>query len=522
MEQNELEIKGVIAILKRRKWDFILTAAGVFIFAIILAVAWPRTYRSTSTILIEEQEIPKEYVLSTVTGFAEQRLQLINQRVMSHTKLLEIINRFNLYRDLREKSTIEEIVDRMRKKYIKFETVSADVVDPRSGRPTAATIAFTVSFDGSAPEVVQQVANVLASLYLEENLKNRTQLTEGASRFIEEEAKNVQTSLNQVDAKIAAFKNRHLDSLPELSQLNLQTADRADRDIEQLQDQLRTQKEKEGYIQSQLASMPPDLSNPDKERLKELRAKIINLRTRYSESFPDVIKTRQEIEELEKRLGRAGQEGSMGGRPDNPAYIALASQLASTQSDIKSINRQINMAEKKRDDYRRRIEAGPHVEESYKAMQVERNNLQVKYDDLMRKVMEAKVAQGLEKDQMGERFTLIDAARLPERPVAPNIPAVLLIGLILGIGAGVGVASLREFADRSAHTVNDLALATGLPVLTAIPVIVSQEDVAVSRKKGMAVLIGAAFVVVAGLLVVHFLIIDFDVLWAKVARRLPL
>lgn len=521
MEQNTLEMSDFIAILKRRKWNFILTAAGVFIVAAIIAFIWPPTYRSISTILIEDQEIPREYVVSTVTGYAEQRLQSINQRIMSHTRLLEIINRFNLYKDLQEKRTTEELVEKMRKN-IKFRTVSADVIDPRSGRPAAATIAFTLSFDGENPAVVQQVANVLASLYLEENLKNREQLTAGASRFIEEEAKTVQARLNQLDAKIAVFKQRNLDSLPELSQLNLQSVDRTDRDIDQLKDQLRTLKEKEGYLQTQLASTYPDISNPDNERLKELRAKIVNLRTRYSETYPDVIKTKQEIAELERRVGKANREGSVGGRPDNPAYVALASQFASTQSDIESIRRQLKDAAKKRDGYRRRMEAGPRVEEQYKLLQVERNNAQLKYDDLMKKFMEARVAQGLERGQMGERFTLIDAARLPEKPVFPNIPIFLLLGIFLGVGAGVGNAALREHADQSAHTAEDLTTATNLPVLASIPTIVTREETSEVKKKRITLLIGAGVVVVVGLLIFHFFIMDLDVLWARVMRRLAL
>jgi len=517
--QNTLDLHSFFAIFKRRKWDFVLTAAGIFMAAAIIAFVWPPTYRSTSTILIEEQEIPREYVLSTVTGYAEQRLQSINQRIMSHTKLLEIINRFNLYADLRDKWSTEEIVDKMRKKHIKFETVSADVVDRRTGRPATATIAFTVSFDGEKPDVVQQVANVLASLYLEENLLSREKLTAGASKFIEEEAKAVQTRLSQLDALISTFKQKNIDSLPELSQLNLQIVERIERDADQFKDQLRTLKEKEGYLQTQLASTPPDFSNPDKERLKELRAKIINLRTNYSETYPDVIKTKEEIATLERRLRGAVREGSAGGRPDNPAYVALASQLASIRSDIESVKRQLHDAQKKRDSYRRRIEAGPQVEEQYKLLLNERTSTQAKYDDLMKKVMEARVAQGLEKGQMGERFTLIDAARLPEKPVRPNIPAVLLIGLILGIGAGVGTASFRENTDQSAHTADDLNRATKLPVLSSIPVILTQADVEEAKKRNLNLLIGSGIAVVVGLLIFHFFIMDLDVLWAKVQRR---
>jgi len=519
MEENTLELKAILSILRRRKWDFILTAAPIFIVIAITVLVWPPTYRATSTILIEAQEIPREYVLSTVTAFADQRLQMLNQRIMSHSTLLDIINRYNLYPELKAKLASEEIVNRMRKS-IKFETISADVVDQRTGLPATATIAFSVSFEGRNPEMVKQVANVLASLYLEENLKSREQAASGASKFIEDEARMIQTRLMQTDARISSFKRGNLDSLPELSQLNLQTIDRVERDIDQLKDRLRTTMEKEGYLQTQLASIPADISNPDKERLKSLRAKIVDLQTRYSNQYPDVIKTKQEIAELERRLSSSNQNPAAGASADNPAYVALAAQLSGTQSDIQSLHRQIKDAERKRDEYRGRIQAGPRVEEAYKLLQIERNNLQLKYDDLTKKLMEARIAQGLEKGQMGERFTLINAAGLPTKPARPNIPAVLLIGLILGVGSGIGVAALKEHADGAAHTARDLALATNLPVLAGISVIVNRGDVIREKELRKKQLIAASVILLIGLLIIHFFVVDLSILWTKISRQL--
>jgi len=521
MEQNVKTVNDFLDIIRRRKNSIIWPALGIFVTAALVAFLIPPTYRSTSTILIEEQEIPREYVMATVSSYAEQRLQSINQRIMSSTRLLEVINHFNLYPDLRERWTVEEIIEKMRKD-IKFETISADVVDRRTGRPTAATIAFSISYDGKKPDVVQQVANVLASLYLSENLKVVEQQTTGASKFIEEEMKSVQANLAVLDGKMSAFKSRNLNTLPELVQLNLQNLDRIDRDFAQLNDQLRTLKEKEGALQSQLASIPMDTSNPDKDRLKELRARLVNLQTRYSNEYPDVIKTKAEIAELERRLGVAVQQSSPGGQPDNPAYIQLSSQLSSTRSDIDSVKRQLADTKQKRDVYQQRVAASPRVEEYYKVLLTERTNTQAKYDDLMKKHMEAKVASGLEKGQMGERFTLIDAARLPEKPVKPNIPAILIIGFILGIGGGVGTASLKEYSDQSARTAEALAEATSLVVLASIPEIVNQEDIDRVKKRRKAWIIGIVAFIVVGLVAFHFLVMDLDVLWARITRRLAL
>lgn len=521
MEENVKTVSDFMEIVRRRKGIIFWTALGIFVVAALAAFLIPPVYRSTSTILIEEQEIPREYVMTTVTSYAEQRLQSINQRIMSSSRLLEIINRFGLYADLRERWTVEEIIEKMRKD-IKFEPISSDVVDRRTGRPTAATIAFTIAYDGKKPDVVQQVANVLASLYLEENLKVREQQTSGASKFIEEEMMSVQANLADLDSKMATFKSKNLGALPEMAQLNFQNLDRIDRDIADLNDQLRTLMEKEANIESQLASTPMESSNPDRERLKELRIKLVMLQSRYSDEYPDVNKTKAEIEELERRVGALVKDGPAGGRPDNPVYISMASQLSGVQTDIESVKRQIADMKKNRDQMQKRVVAGPRVEEYYRVLLTERNNTQAKYDDLMKKAMEAKMAEGMEKGQMGERFTLIDTARLPERPVKPNIPAVLLIGLILGIGGGVGAASLKEFSDQSVRTPEALAEATSMPFLGSIPEIVTHKDTARKRWRRFIWIIVIVVAVAAGIAAFHFMVMDLDVFWARLMRRLML
>lgn len=527
MEEDARTVGDYLDIVKRRKWSIILPIVVLLAIAFAVALLYPRTYRSTSTILIEDQDIPRDFVVSTIQGFAEERLQAINQRIMSATKLMEIMNRFNLYADLRKKMTVEEIIELMRDD-IRFQTISSNVIDRRTGQPSTATIAFSLSYDGRDPQLVQQVANQLASLYLEENLKTRAEQTAGASRFLEEEANTIQEKLTQLDAKIAAFKARNINALPELAQVNYQSLERAEQDLSRLKDDLKSLREKEEYLQIQLASVPTDAASQDKALLKDLKAKLVTLQSRYSDKYPDVIKTREDIAQLEKRIASAPPDTparqkkltSVADQPDNAAYVTLASQLASVQSEIDSTKRQIIDTQNKRDDYERRTAAGPKVEESYKALMVERTNTQMKYDDLMKRVMEARVAQGLEKQQMGERFTLIDPARLPEKPVKPNVPAILLIGAFLGIAAGAGNASLREHGDKSVRSAAALSEATGLPVIGTIPRIVTDDDRHTVRARRWKVAAVAAVVCILAVVLFHFFVMDVEVFWATLSRRL--
>jgi polysaccharide chain length determinant protein (PEP-CTERM system associated) len=524
MEAIQLTPGEYFNILKRRKWSLILPCLIVFIIGVMVAFALPPIYLSTSTILIEEQEIPAEYVMTTVTSYAEQRLQSINQRIMSTSRLMEIIEQFDLYSDLRDKWTTEEIVQKMREDTL-LEPISAGIIDRRTGRPTSATIAFTLSYQGKNPQKVQQAANVLASLFLSENLQVREKQTQEASAFLEGEKVKVKVELAGIDAKVAAFKQEHMNELPEMLQINMQSLNNIENYIERANEQLRGLKEKKEYYESQLANTERNLKDDEliatRQRLEELKVQLVYLTQRFTEEYPDVKKTRAEIVEFEQRVKEA-ESAASDDLPDNPAYITLAAQLAGTKTEIESVQRQLDEMARNADVYRGRIAATPKVEEAYTTLLLARANTQAKYDDLMRKHMEARVAQGLEKEQKGERFTLIDPARFPEKPYKPNRPVIMLIGLVLGIGAGAGVATLREFSDDAVRDADTLAITTQFPVLAGIPEIITQKDIFRRRFKRIALTTAAAGVIAGGLVVFHLYVMDLNIFWAKLMRKLAI
>lgn len=512
-----------LEIARRRKWSFILPFLLVVAAAACVALLLPAKYRSSATILIEEQEIPSDFVTATVTSFVEQRLQQINQRIMSTTKLLEIIERFNLYSKMRAKQTTEEVIAQMRKD-VRMNPISTEVMDRRTGRATVATIAFSLSYEGNdTPDTIQRVANVLVSLFLQENLEVRERQTAETSQFLEEEMKRVRNELTEIEMALSDFKEKHISELPELLQVNIQGLSNSERSIERLDEQLRSIKEREGYLQTQLANLSPFMENSDRNRLQLLETELVAMKTRFSDDHPDVIKTKAEVAAIKAKMAAdSSRRDSDPDEPDNPAYINLAAQLASAQSEIRSIRHQIKDFRKTKAMYETRIENTPRVEREYKDMTSRQVNFQAKYNDLMQKHMEAMVAHGLEKGQKGERFTIIDPPRLPEKPFKPNRLAIMLIGVVLGAGAGVGWAALREFTDQSVRSGDRLTLSTGFPVLGQIPNILTQKDRRRIMIRRLVTVSTALLVVVASIAVFHFLVMDLNVFWAKLGRKLAL
>jgi polysaccharide chain length determinant protein (PEP-CTERM system associated) len=514
-------LKEFLGIASRRRWSLILPLLTIVVLAAAVAFLMPSVYRATATILIEEQEIPADFVTATVTSYAEQRLQQINQRIMSSTRLIEVIDQFGLYHKMRRQRTIEEVITQMRKD-VRLRQISADVLDRRTGRPTTATIAFTLSYEGKeTPMVVQRVANVLVSLFLEENLQVRERQTMETAQFLEDEMARVRRDLDRAQAVMATFKTLHLHSLPEMMHVNMQGLSLAERSIERLVEQLRSVREREGYLESQLANLSPFLENSDRQRLEQLQTELALLETRLSAFHPDVVKLTTDIDALEKKLGlNRGARADLEKEPDNPAYVTLSAQLAGIRSEIVSIGHQIEEQRTAVARYQMRIEHTPSVEQEYKAIVDEQVNLQAKFNDLSQKHLEAKVAQGLERGQKGERFTLIDPPRLPETPVRPNRWAIAVIGVVLGLGAGVGWAALREFTDQSAHTVEHLALASGFPVLGEIPMFETDKEARRKRHLRYGWAAAALLALLAAVAAFHYWVMDLNVFWAKVGRRL--
>ena len=192
--EQTLDLGDYLAAFRRRK-GLILTVAGiVFLIGLVTAFVWPPTYQSSSTILIEEQDIPSELIQSTVTSYAAQRIQVISQRVMARSNLMEIVEKYDLYEKERKRYTTEEVLMSMRED-IGIDMITAEVMDPRTGRPGVATIAFSLGFKSNSPQQAQKVASELTTLYLNENLKSRTEKAAETYDFLTAEANRLNDDL---------------------------------------------------------------------------------------------------------------------------------------------------------------------------------------------------------------------------------------------------------------------------------------------------------------------------------------
>ena len=291
--------------LRRRGPLMAGVALALFALTVVVALALPAVYRSTATILIQEQEIPQDLVRSTVTSYADERIQVISQQVMTRATLLDLVDKYGLYGSARQRETAEEILERMRRD-IKLTPISADVTDRRTGSATKATIAFSVSYDSEVAANAQKIANELTTLYLNENLKNRQQKAAESTSFLDDELARVGAQISEGEQKLADFKLRNQGRLPELSALNQASSERTEAEVGRLERDVAFLEDRRLQLQAQLADTRPNLPLPGgsgaalepEDRLRALRAQLLSLQGVYSDDHPDVKRVRREIASL--------------------------------------------------------------------------------------------------------------------------------------------------------------------------------------------------------------------------------
>ncbi|MGB5279445.1 MAG: Wzz/FepE/Etk N-terminal domain-containing protein [Gammaproteobacteria bacterium] len=574
VDEQTKELQDYLIAIRKRKIGILTIAMTVLVISAALAFLLPPVYKSSAKILIEQQDIPQELVMSTVTSYAAERIQEIEARVMTRANLMEIVEKHNLYEDERKVETTEEILARMEED-VTLEILNAQILDPRTGRPSEATIAFSLSYGGENPQKVQRVANEIASLYLKENLISRTRQAEDASLFFQQETRRLGNLMAELGQKLAVFKTENASMLPEIQELNLQMLQRKESEISNLEARLNTLEEKRFYLTGQLGQIDP--SNPAVQsagqRLQLAEAEYASARARYSADHPDVQKLKREVDVLRREVGGADSSGAIAeqmaalrvelaqarqkytpehpdvirletkiaslndelsymqtrseqdyyrSQPDNPAYITLQAQRAGVESEIKSAMQQRERLIAGIQELETSMLKAPQVEREYRALTREYDNAVSQYQETREKLSRADVARQLESESKGERFTLLEPPALPEEPVSPNRPAILALGFVLSLGSGLGFAFVADAISGAVRGARNVQRMLGAAPLAVIPYeTIMTDEHKRKRFQKRSVLVGL-LAIIAALLLMHFFVTPLDVLWFSFLRKFEL
>jgi len=476
-----------------RGWIFlgtVLFSLAGFTFVLLM----PDHYKATTTILVDPQKVPEKYVSPTVSSDPGQRLTTITQQVLSSTRLQQIIDDMQLYPELRGKMSREEIIDMMRK----------DITITVKQGSASGLSAFTIEYEGRRREMVAQVANQLAASFIEWNVKSREQQSQDTADFLDSQLKDAKHNLEEQEAKVSAFKMRHLGEMPEQQTGNLQA-------LSQLQTQFQANVEALNRLEVErtLLSRGLESSNsgstvipaaPITERAKleaeraQLKSQLQDLQNRYTSAHPEVVDASSRLRHVEDRLKALPPDPPVvAAAPDNTA-VTVRMQLLERES--KRLNDDQKRITGQMAAYRTKVDAEPVVEQQMAELNRNYSVSKDHYQSLLDKTFSASMAADLERKQQAEHFTILDLAQVPEKPFKPKRSLMLLAVFVGALALSMSLAYLKDLLNGTLKIERELKalLPASVPLLAAVPRLEAASD----RRRSVTFAVVAVLITLVG------------------------
>lgn len=524
----EPSLKDYLATLRRRAVPAAIVFVLVFAVAALVAVLLPPTYQATGTILVESPQIPDDLIRSTVTSFADERILVIKQRVMTQSNLRNIIDKYNLFAKQRESAPASEVMEMMRSR-IGVELISADVVGNRK-----TTIAFKVSYDDAQADVAYKVANEMLTLFLDENVKSRTARATETTEFMTQEADKLRKNLDAVEEQIALYKQKNGGALPEHLELHMGMLTRLESEMKEVERAHKDAQAEARMLDIELTAVTagkdssgspvnPATASPA-QQLAFLKTEYTKQATIYSVNHPSLRALQRKIDALKKALGEpAAAEPAESADPKDTelAVAKTKARINATEVRMASLAQQLKSLRAQHAQYENKILQTPQVERGMTALLRDYENAKSKFEEVRSKQMSAQISESLEEGKKAERFALLEPPMLPDKPIKPDRKKMLAMGFFLALASSGGMVMALESINQRVRGAQALAALSGRSPLVAIPRIRTQAELArrKSPKKLKFVIAALMLLIVAAVVAVNFLYQPLDMIWFKFLAR---
>jgi polysaccharide chain length determinant protein (PEP-CTERM system associated) len=483
-KDETFNIAYYINLIFKRRWLIIIPFCLAMIVGIYLAITLPKIYRASTLILVEPQSVPAEFVREIVTSEIDARITTIQQQILSHTNLEKIIDQFKLFTGYgSENLFMADKVATMRNR------IEVEVSRTRRQGPNA----FSISYYDANPETAMKIANGLTTLFIDENLKIREAQALGTSDFLQAELEAMRKRLVVVEEKLREYRERYRGELPEQLDSNLRILANLQQQLNEREARLSDERNRLIEVENQIQTRKQMLETSSIAQsatneivtLDQHKQQLENLQSSYTEKHPDVIRLKEKIASLEamqtttqQGAGSTGQDArfledrALNEQITQRTEIRIA--LSSLADDIAKIRQQIST-------YQQRVERTPKREEELMALRRDYDNIQESYNSLLNRKLEAEIAVNMEKKQKGEQFRVIDPARLPHKPISPDLRRLFMMVLAAGLGFGAGLIFLLDFFNNTLKDPEKFEDDLGVPVLATIPKVYQKKDLRLKR-----------------------------------------
>ena len=472
--------KYIIDLVIKRRWIVLIPFVLAMTAGITLAIILPKIYEASTLILIQPQRVPENYVQSIVSTDPSERINTLSQQVLSRTNLEKLIQEFSLFQDAEQNNMYME--DKLRDLR---ERISIDVSRDRRGND-----AFTISYQDENPEKTMNVTNALASYFIDENLRLREAQAVGTSDFLDNELQNMKSRLEDVESRLKQYREKYMGELPEQLDSNLRILDRLQERLSESQQSLSEAKIRLASIQNEATASRAQSTTviigqqtrEDPTDLEQMKIQLENLLSRYTERHPDVIRLKARIDEMERQNRSESQTTPVGGNDgivDQNQRVAMSPEYRVQYNEVFQEIRRLEMdIEETRLQiltYQKRVENTPKREQELLSLRRDYQNIQATYDSLLERKLEAEIAVNMERKQKGEQFRIVDPAKLPEKPIKPNMKKLFILVVGAGLAIGGGIIFLIEYLDNSFKRPEDIEEDLELPVLCSVPLLISRK-----------------------------------------------
>lgn len=481
----------------KRRWFILIPLVVVASTTAVVSMFLPNRYRASTSILVIPQRVPEEFVQSTVTADLGQRINTISQEILSRTRLERIITEFNLYERERARLIMEDVVERMRL------DISLQVSVPRRNRDQASS--FSIGFESSEPRTALRVTERLASLFVQENIQDRALLADQTNQFLQSQLDDARRRLIDHERKLQEFRQRNNGQLPDQVQSNLSMMQAAQTQLATTLESISRDRDRLLTLERTLAEAPPAVTTVPAisgtegtpltaaQQLEAARNQLAVLLLRLKPEHPDIGRAKRVVAELEAKAEAEALAQPLSQTSPSPTVIrdraaqaraeAIKRELDELRTRIESGKREVARFQASIEAFTGRVQSAPALESQLTELMRDYTTLQEGYTTLLKKAEESKIAVDLERRQIGEQFRVIDAARLPERPVSPNRGRINLLGLLGGLGLGLALVALLEYRDTSFKTDDDIVTTLSLPVIAVIPAMTSAAERRAFRRR---------------------------------------
>ena len=498
--------EDILKVIRKRFWVVVVPWAVVAAVTAAVARKLPDLYESKAMIQVIPPQVPGNIVAPSTTVSLQQRLQATTQTILSRTRLERLIQDFDLYRPEREKRQImEDIVEGMR----------SDIhVDPVKGD------AFTVRYVGRNPTTVMKVTEQLASFFKEENAKEGERRAQDTSSFVESAVDEAKRKLVATEDRLKQYRIAHAGELPDQLGANMQAVQTINQQLATLAQEMNNENNAKISLERRIsdleeqgntATATADPMGTAAQRLAAARNELrIAVESRgWKPDNPDRRRLEATVKSLEIEANAEALKAPV--TAANPAEQNRLARLAAAKEDLDRLKQSVEQGKQTEKQlrsnlavYQSRIDKIPVRDAELIELNRDYDTLNKLYTDLVAAREKSNMSVNAERRQIGEQFVLLDAARVPERPVSPNRPLINLFGLLSGLGVGVALAALLEYRDSTFKTDSEIASALALPVLAVVPIMKAEPERRADFRRTLMLNMGLASVVLVCLAVLTY------------------